>query len=230
MKTLLACGTCFEERAYGQAAFWRWFFYYRQFADKMGVTHFLCCNDGWKNVPLENSVDLRHSITLEKEPVTKPLTVFYQSERLGRLGCHWFPGWWRNVALAARATATGGFDKMYWIEWDAFVISDRMMAEMRGTQNGIVAYYCPSHGFPESSLFICGRDKAAQLSVVAEQYVTRCLAKESLTTLREPELAIPWTEIRQHQIGDRYGEFGPYPENADFVCQWIHTCDYPRMK
>lgn len=222
-KTLCACGTCFEEKGYGQLAFFRWWLYYREIAAQMGVDHFVCVNDGSANLPNNRGFDIRHAVTIPTIPIYHPVTILYHGMRLGRLGHLDYPGWWRNMSTLCSALLYGNFERFIWIEWDAFVISQRMMKEIRETREGLVCYWCPRHSFPEGAIFICDRDNAAKVLAL-------CGDKLSGKNTTEAEKVFEWTEVRQNMIGDRYGEFaGAIPAEADYACQWTTDFPYPRL-
>lgn len=216
MKTLFWTGSLAGSAFHGQARFWRWWYYYRQHAGALGITHWAVFNDGPLNPPVEFFVD-RHNgdgdIAAFKE---NRLNYVSWNEHLGRRDVHQIPGFWRNLLGALRVCREQGFERFIQVEADCLILSADMLYEVGNTKSGAICYWCPHYEMPESAVIVCGQDRFARF----EEQARAIFSKTSCGPEDRFETAMDWTEIRKNRKGDRYPEFtSNVPNDADFVVQ-----------
>lgn len=213
MKTLFGCGTAMHT-SQGQSGLWRWFYYYRAFQSLFRATHYATNNDGCENLPIEPFVR-RYPGERQIPPLSQDqLSLIYWPAPLPHrlYDC---PGYCRTVSTLARIALEQDFDKLIYVEWDFWILSEAMMREIADIQHGLVTYWSPRYGFGESNLIICGRDQLDILRRSADES-----SKSNLTKTEIPEWSWPWTEVRKHREGDRYPEVtDSLPRSADYCGQ-----------
>lgn len=216
VKTLGWTGSVCSSPQHGQQAIWRWWNYYQQHGEALGITHWGVFNDGPDNLPVEwfvNKWDATKGVgTFEPNR----LNLVHWPEKLGRTNVHHVPGFWRNLLGALTVCRDQGFDRFVLLEHDCFVISAELLFEIGRTASGMVCYWCPAYGMPETSIVICGKDRY-QRTIEQAQCL---LEKVNPTELDRFETAMDWTEIRKQRKGDRYPEVGrAFPADAEYLCQ-----------
>ncbi len=216
MKTLFGCGTAMHTRR-GQSALWRWWFYYRPYKDLFGATHYAFNNDGHDNLPTENFIQKHPGEQQPIPPLAEDLlTMIYWQNTLGRSGLYAYPGFWRSVLVLAQIAKAQEFDRLIFVEWDFFIISETMMREIGSTTTGLMTYWVPKYNLPESAFIFCGRDQLETL----EQTCLHVLSLKQLGKEHGAEFIIPWTDVRKHRVGDRYPEhLQSIPLDADYCAQ-----------
>jgi hypothetical protein len=215
LKTLVCCGTA-TGTSLGQAALWRWWFTYGPRRHALGATHFAVSNDGCTNLPVERFVDIKEYSERTSVESGERLTFVYHRNHLGRCGMLGYAGFWRNLSALAMISIHNRFDRMIYIEWDFFILSDSMLHEAKNTNTGLVCYWCPRYGFPESGMFVCSSGHMESLLEIAMANTEACLTKDATVI----ERCVPWTEIRKNRVGDRYPEYlDSIPQNADYCAQ-----------
>lgn len=140
------------------------------------------------------------------------IVLYHFEERLGRRSATDFPGWVRSFFLPAAWAAANGFTRVIHIESDAFIVSERMQRFCNDVAEGWVAPWCPRYQWPESAIQIIA---GSALGSYFE------MAQRSLEYWRSVviERSLPFTHIEVRLLGDRFGEDGDAPRNADWIAQ-----------
>ncbi len=216
MKTLFWTGAVTGSSTHGQAAIWRWWNYYRAHESALGITHWAVFNDDYRNLPVEFFVTAQDGDGAITTFAANRLNLVFYKEHLGRRSAHLFPGFWRNLLTAIRVCKEQDFGRFILCEYDCFILSADMLYEIGVTHSGLVTYWCPTYGIPESAIVICGKDKFDRL----EEQARSLQAKENPGENDRFEVAMDWTEVRKHRKGDRYVETNRLvPMDAEYHCQ-----------
>lgn len=216
MKSLLWTETCLHHPNYGQAALWRWWYYYQQHKDAMGITHFAAFNNGDSNLPVEYFAPKHDGAQPIPDFAPDRLNVVYWKEFLEWRDVHNRPSFWRNLATATDLCFKQGIDRFILIATDAVILSPEMLYEIGKTEVGAVAYWSPHHNIPETAICIVGKDYYNHFSKRAKEL----LIKPQCTEADRFESCVDWTVIRTHRKGDRYPEFThSIPGDAEYCCQ-----------
>lgn len=215
MKTLFCCGTA-THTSQGQAGLWRWWYYYRPLASLFKATHFAVNNDGEVNIPNETFVHKINGPTGIVSFRSEQLNFIHWPTSLPRVDQYTCPGYYRSLYTLTKAAREQDFDKLIFVDWDFWVLSQDMMTEVAAIDHGLVAYWVPRYLFAESNLIICGKDQFTVLEDAAR--INANTPKLTVDTIAEN--GFPWTEVRKHRVGDRYPEFTmDLPKNADYCAQ-----------
>jgi hypothetical protein len=127
---------------------------------------------------------------------------------------HAYPYWYRAHANALKYAIDNNYDKAVHIDTDVYVFTNRLCEYIKNLTSGWTTTYCNIHNFPESTLYIVGKDQL----VKAHQFMSEDFLVYYPYKMAETE--IPWTNIERKFIGDRYGEKNlPQAPNMDFYGQ-----------
>jgi hypothetical protein len=141
--------------------------------------------------------------------------LFHFTQHLGRRGVSNFPGWVRSFFFAAAYARENGFTRIFHIESDAFLISDRIQEYFNATHDGWIAFWCPRYARPESGIQIIAGNALEDFYKLSQRNYEE-FAEVVVET------ALPFTHVEHQFRGDRYGEFLDHiPRDADWSMQTI---------
>jgi len=144
--------------------------------------------------------------------------MFRFGNHLGRLDVANYPGWWRSFTFCAAVAKNYGFEKIVFIESDAYVKSSRLCEYIKGLTDGWTVLWNPILQFPETSIQIICKE---QIDVLFKYYeMGEDFWCKKRTTSEFAEHILPFTNICKEFKGDRYMEWGKdVPLDADYSCQ-----------
>lgn len=140
------------------------------------------------------------------------IVLYHFEGRLGRRSVNDFPGWVRSFFLPAAWAAANGFTRVIHIESDAFIISERMQKFCNDAVEGWIAPWCPRYQWPESSIQIIAGSALESYSEMSRRNIDDWRSAVI-------EQSLPFTHIETRLLGDRFGEDGGVPRNADWAAQ-----------
>ena len=126
---------------------------------------------------------------------------------LGRPSHLNYPGWWRSFAHSVTVARANQCRRIWHVESDFFIASQRMIDRMHSLTRGWSAFWCPRHQFAETGIQVICEDKFAEL----EAYKSRRRQMEG----RHAEGVLPLNNVFRDMVGDRYGEAGTHPLAID---------------
>lgn len=146
------------------------------------------------------------SVSIWKNDVA---TLFRFEERLRRLDvADGYIYCWR--AVYALRSLFAGYDKIIFIDSDAYVLSRRLINFIKTCNHGFQSFWCPRHSFPESSLFILNRDAYP----VFEKYCDELSYEDRARRSTRMETSLPFTRVSHDFNIDRFGEDNPPPPQS----------------
>ena len=196
---------------------------YRRWLDRILATgpvadQILIVDDGSPVLPDWDDV----TIVDTPGPHAGRVVLRHYPDRLGRRSVLDFPGWYRSFCTASDHAAAGGFAKVVHLESDAFLISQAVREHVDALDDGWTAFWCPRHGFAETSIQImAGGGLDLYRAMAARPY--------DVFAGREMEIQLPFSHVEKRFKGDRYGEISaPVPRDADYALQIHenHPSDY----
>ena len=221
----------------------RWIDYYLPRKEKLGVGYLFIVDDGspvyWIEKLDVNIVNIQwyeDFITGEKGykiPKTinpdKVNWLRFQAN-LGRPNIHLFPGWWRSYSFGTGILGDFfGFEKVIFIESDAFVLTDKCFEFIKNAK-GYGSMWCPSSDYREINISWCDKNnyfKARKFFIINNSFQSEFWWAVNCNDFQYlPEFIIPFDgngtnalEIIQQFKGDRYGDGNEdLPNDADFIC------------
>lgn len=147
--------------------------------------------------------------TVWKSAIFDEVTLFRFEEHLRRLDvADGYIYCWR--AVYALRSLFAGYDKIIFIDSDAYVLSRRLINFMRTCNQGFQSFWCPRHGFPESSLFIINKDAYP----IFEKYCDELSYEDRAWRSTRMETSLPFTRVSHDFNIDRFGEDNPTPDQS----------------
>lgn len=145
--------------------------------------------------------------------------VYRYKKHLARTDMLEYPYCWRGTVFVQDFIKQNPtLEKIYFIDSDLYVLSKKLTKFMRELQNGNVSFRSKKYGFPEAALFVLCRDWFKQycgLPVPSYTYYNNQVMEDIL----------PFSEVREDFIGDRYGETRlKQTQNMDYYGQWDTHC------
>jgi hypothetical protein len=127
---------------------------------------------------------------------------------LGRPGHLAYPGWWRSFSSSLTLACDVGAERIWHVESDFFIASERMIARMDAHISGWTAFWCGRWGFPETAVQLIAGDRYRALQDIRTQ-----LEGGAFRTFdgQHAEHVLPFDEVERGMVGDRYGEAGLDP-------------------
>jgi hypothetical protein len=122
---------------------------------------------------------------------------------LGRPGHLAYPGWWRSFIYALRWARVVGAERIWHVESDFFIASERMVQRMDAERSGWSAFWCPHYGFAESAIEIIPNDRYEVFGRVSDRAATD---QFRFYDGQHAEACLPFDRVIQDMVGDRYGE------------------------
>jgi hypothetical protein len=141
---------------------------------------------------------------------------------LGRPSHLEYPGWWRSFSHAATVALESGCERVWHVESDFFLASQRMLNRMNEIEQGWIAFWCHRHGFPETAVQVVGAEHFGTMAGLwgrHEDFIGK-----------HAEHVLPLTTIICDMVGDRYGETAVDPATIaglDFYGQCPSTIRVP---
>jgi hypothetical protein len=118
-----------------------------------------------------------------------------------------------RVVFGALYAEANGFDRVVYVESDAFLISERARAFVAEVKDGWVAPWSAQLGMPELALSVAEGDGLRRLAQFARQPYDTLAA-------RAHESAVPFTGVEKGLVGGRFSATAvPVPRNADYATQ-----------
>ncbi|MEM7308279.1 MAG: hypothetical protein AAF682_16485 [Planctomycetota bacterium] len=246
MPSFLFCTSYITDRS-PFARWTRWLDFYDARRERLGVDRLVLIDDGTPSERLPGEL----TIVSADRPLPPALpdgpVMFRFAENLGRTSLRGFPGWWRSFTFAAAVAERYGYERILHCESDAFVLSDRMLADLGERRRGWTAFWCPLFRMPETAIQVLAGDGARRLARLHRYGERLWLQSDPLVRLgvqrmrmaragygprellglagallmpRLAESVLPFDEVCRRFVGDRYSERGtPPPADADYVCQ-----------
>jgi hypothetical protein len=198
VKTLLFC-TIYADRQAGMERLAKWLAHHARITYPCEV-QLAAIGDGiadsiaWPTIRGEHAEGLLgyHAVNLEPH--------------LGRPNHLHYPGWWRSFTHSLDLARANGCRRIWHVESDFFLASQRMVERMHELVRGWSAFWCPLHNFPETAVQVICEDKFREL----EAYKTRRRQMEG----RHAEGVLPLNNVFRDMVGDRYGEAGILPDQV----------------
>lgn len=197
---------------------WRFLDYYSRLKSELGFYEFHFCDNA---SDLELMKFFHATVVNEKgellmrSPMRKDLTVTRYSDHLKRDGIMGYPYAWRGLYHMKYLAQSGIYDKIIFIDNDAYILSKRLAEYIKNLTSGFTAFWAPSCGFPENAIQVLCRD---QFDTLANFCVGDYNTHLGLTM----ECVTPFTHVEKKFVGDRYGEFPTKIEQnptMDYYCQ-----------
>lgn len=213
MKTLLVTETCFESTNHGQLALARMLEWNNQFIEMWGVQGIAVFNNGIDNLPKESTFRI-HSRAWPCYLNSGSIHVFPHAPYMPRISSWNCMNWRRSFLSAIEAAIRYRFERLIHVDWDFFILSQRMAETIAGTYSGIVGFWCERHTMPENGCMIITDKYFGEFRRFMYSAPNDPSSKDELF-----EMLTPWTELKKEMIGDKYGEFCPdtLPINTDFA-------------
>lgn len=141
------------------------------------------------------------------------MTIIRYKKHLERGPGYDYPYCWRGLYELKAAANLGLFDKIIFIDTDAFIRSGKLAKHIRELNTGWETFWSPMYGFPEAAIQVVCEDSFDLLNNFLEGDFMHHNGKCMETTL-------PFTKINKDFVGDRYGEnMAMWPKNPDYTCQ-----------
>lgn len=144
---------------------------------------------------------------------------FYQranlQPHLGRPSHLDYPGWWRSFGHSATIARELECKRIWHVESDFFIASQRMINRMSEIETGWIAFWCARHNFPETAIQVIGEEHFDKLADLGARHMD--------FAGKHAEHIIPFTTIIRDMKGDRYGESDADPTTIaglDYYGQW----------
>lgn len=134
------------------------------------------------------------------------------------IGMDTYPNWMTCEVLKSYLN---DYERIFYIDTDAYPLSERFRQYMLSLTSGWTAFWCPSQNFPENGIMVICKDQF-------EKYKNINFLSLNKTDIAEK--LMPYTQINKDFIGDRYQEYMPdLPENADYAVQ-VKSLNHPWLK
>jgi hypothetical protein len=129
---------------------------------------------------------------------------------LGRPDHLSYPGWWRSFTSGLTLACNVGAVRMWHVESDFFVASERMVDRLHAATRGWTAFWCERWGFAETAVQAICCDRYRDL----QDLKTR-LEVGGYRTFdgQHAEHVLPFDQVERGMVGDRYGEAGVDPRS-----------------
>jgi len=164
----------------------RYVWYYRKLKKLLGFTHFVFC---------DNASSAESRLAFLNGVVDNSDIIFLRNDQhLTRNGGYDYPYCWR--AMNRMKELFPRFDKIYAIDSDYFLCSERIVKHAAEQNSGWIAYWCLKYLFPESACQILNKDIYHQIQPV--DWMT--------WNGRVMEPSLPYTDVCRDFNTDRYGE------------------------
>lgn len=208
----------------------KWFNYMKGLQSSLGFTDLLATDNGspWELLhELSKRTGARiidetlHECVYVGDPSSRIIVTRHNQHltKTGKtlFGDHDYPYVWRGLYDMAQIARTCSYDKIIRVDNDAYVLSQRLATYLRELQTGWIALGLKGyvHQYPEDAISVICRDSYHLLtdfcSVPMEGYFGRWF-----------ERVLPFTQICEQFVGDRYGNYAKPPEQRDemdFYCQ-----------
>lgn len=242
-KNVMLYTTVYIDSEYGLQRVRNWINFYLPRKEKLGFTHMCLIDDGspveWieklnEEIPIElKSMDYKfyNGSPLLSVPghLSEELPNWVRfPDRLGRPHHGLFPGWWRSYSFGAELSYIHKFDKLIFIDSDAYLLSDRVFEFLKNQSTGFGSMYSPVSNYRETSIQWCMASEFERIRKFWKrrgQMMTDFWWAINLHQAQYvPEEMLPFNnnldDVKQF-IGDRYGD-DHYPEipnyELDFIC------------
>jgi hypothetical protein len=212
-KILLFC-TSFSDNEYlWNNRYIKWLKFYNSI--NLNSNKILMIDDGSPVVPNIESVSITNSNNLNEEDREYKNSIIRFPNHLGRRGVLDYPGWFRSFSFACEYAKKFNYKKVIHIESDVFLLSDKIINYINDLDSGWNSFMCSRYSFPESGIQIICKD---QIDNLYEFYNKDYNLYKNFPI----ERLIPFTNVSDNFIGDRYGEYLPSPPiGADFCSQFL---------
>jgi len=224
MKSFVFCTAWANSENRWHNLYGRWINYLEN--SNLDYDQILMIDDGSPFLPTWNGVAIINEGNLPEQLPPEKAVIYHFNNNLG----HFYtesPGWYRSFMFAAEYAEKYKFDRIFHIENDAFLISERIHNYVNGITEGWNTFWCPRHNFAENNIQIIAGSSIQTFIDWKNEKVPYDKYKGT-----PAEFWTPYTNINKEFYGDRWGEFAPgmarvpdfskpagVPKNADFVCQ-----------
>ncbi len=208
--TLVFCTSFFRDPATWESRYVRWLDHHLSLPWHIGAVAMI--DDG---SPFEPDGGLLAAIpakNIGRGPLPRKALIRFPNN-LGRSGITTYPGWWRSFFFSLDIAERYGFRKIVHVESDTFLLTRSILRYIEQTQTGWTAFWTARYQFPETALQIICADAFAAMGEIRDRGVDALRGKAA-------ELVLPFTNVEQDFVGDRYSEFQrEIPEHADYAVQ-----------
>ena len=215
MKTLLTTSVYFKENNFDN--FNRWYKAIKQ--GKLNFDKILICDDASEHLPID--IPIINELNID-DPEPDNNVIFNRfNTHLGRPSLYDHKGWYRSITFMGQYACRYNYDKIIYIEPDAFIISDRLFDYFNFSVNEKwESLWCPRHSNPETAIqIIQGKEWINKLAEFYHIPLETFGGKPPDPSIYHCQPFFPYS-INRNFIGDRYGEYTKeIPQNADYACQ-----------
>jgi len=215
MKTLLFCTSYIEDVDIWTNRYLKWI--NAHLVGELINDQLIIIDDGSDRIPTSNKYNIininNDNDYFVKNKTKSELNIFKFKKKLGRLEVLNYPGWYRSFKFAINYAKMNNFEKIIHIESDAFIYSERMRNYVNNLNSGWTVFWCPRWNFPETCIQVICNDQIDTainfFNINYSEYINKRI-----------EELLPFTNINQSFIGDRYCEFLlEIPINVDYASQ-----------
>lgn len=129
----------------------------------------------------------------------KPLLVTF-ANRLGRSATLSYPGWWRSFLHSEKMARSWGVQKMIHLESDAVILSDALFQYLCEFESGWLVLWTEKYKMPETAIQVVCADQFERFEGLRTEFLSGAFEG------RLAEKILPFTEVNQKFVGDRYSE------------------------
>jgi hypothetical protein len=218
VRTAIVSTVCVESPGHGVSSIIRSLEWHKGFFKQWEVDAIMLFNNGDQNPPPEKIFSVHPMAGAFPELDRNKVHLFTHTPRIHRKSVLCYPGIWRSLQSMIRAVMHYGFERFIYLEWDFRILSPDMADEIANTRKGVVSYWNECHEQPETACHICCAENFNDYKLG----ISGTHDHEPSSKVDRMEFAIPWTEVRKHRKGDRYGEWTipvSIPDNTDFIAQ-----------
>jgi hypothetical protein len=205
-----------------------WIDYYTENRDKLGVGPIFMIDDGspmeWLDkidaevINIKHSPDYKH-FNIPCDIVGNKLKIFRFPTNLGRPTMFYVPGWYRSWSFAAMLAMKFKFDKLIFIESDAYVVTNKLFDFIKNSNDKWYGMWTPSKNWIESSIQWLPKEFYDAIAVYWKRGLKFWWSHDLNELNYAPEFLLPLNvnPVRWFK-GDRYPDFGDIPPDCDYVC------------
>jgi hypothetical protein len=212
--TLVFCTSFFRDQGSWESRYVRWLEHHLSLPWDVGAVAMI--DDGSPFKPEGGLMTAIAANDIGRKPLSRKALIRFPNN-LGRSGITTYPGWWRSFLFSLDIAECYGFRKIVHVESDTFLLSRSILRHIEQTRTGWTAFWTDRYQFPETALQILCADAFPALREMRDQGIAALRGKAA-------ELILPFTNVEQNFVGDRYSEFQrEIPEHADYAVQVLPT-------
>ncbi len=212
--TLVFCTSFFRDQGTWESRYVRWLDHHLSLPWNIGAIAMI--DDGSPFEPDGGALAAIPAKSIGRVPLPRKALIQFPNN-LGRSGITTYPGWWRSFLFSLDIAESYGFRKIIHVESDTFLLTRSILRYVEQIQTGWTAFWTAHYQYPETALQVICADAFAAMGEIRDRGVDALRGNAA-------ELILPFTNVEQEFVGDRYSEFQRgIPEHADYAVQVLPT-------